>query len=148
MSKQELVRNEMVKAMKEKDKDKKDTLALLLAALKNAEIDKMRVLSPEEEDAVVQKEIKQTKETLEMTPTDRYDIIQQCNNRLEVLLQFAPKMMTEAEIEKVISDVLKDLELDNPTKREKGKIMKVLMPQVKGKADGKLVNQILERKLA
>ena len=53
MSKQELVRNEMVKAMKEKDKEKKDTLALLLAALKNAEIDKMRVLSPEEEDAVV-----------------------------------------------------------------------------------------------
>lgn len=46
MSKQELVRNEMVKSMKEKDKEKKDTLALLLAALKNAEIDKMRVLSP------------------------------------------------------------------------------------------------------
>lgn len=148
MNKQDLVRNEMVNAMKEKDKEKKDTLALLLAALKNAEIDKMRVLSPEEEDAVVQKEIKQTKETLEMTPADRYDIIQQCNNRLEVLQQFAPKMMTEAEIEKVISDVLKDLELDNPTKREKGKIMKVLMPQVKGKADGKLVNQILEKKLA
>lgn len=148
VKKQDLVREEMIKAMKEKNKPKKETLSLLLAALKNAEIDKMRVLSPEEEDAVVQKEIKQTKETLEMTPTDRYDIIQQCNNRLEVLLQFAPKMMTEAEIEKVISDVLKDLELDNPTKREKGKIMKVLMPQVKGKADGKLVNQILERKLA
>ena len=69
--KQELVRNEMIKAIKEKDKERKDTLALLLAALKNAEIDKMRVLSPEEEDAVVQKEIKQTKETLEMTPADR-----------------------------------------------------------------------------
>ncbi len=148
MNKQELVRTEMIKAMKEKDKPKKETLSMLLAALKNAEIDKMRVLLPEEEDAVVQKEIKQTKETLEMTPDDRIDIIQQCNNRLAVLQQFAPQMMNEAEIEKVISDVLNDLELDNPTKREKGKIMKVLMPQVKGKADGKLVNQILERKLA
>ena len=148
VKKQDLVREEMIKAMKEKNKPKKETLSLLLAALKNAEIDKMRVLSPEEEDAVVQKEIKQTKETLEMTPADRTDIIQQCNNRLAVLQQFAPQMMNEAEIEKVISDVLKDLELDNPTKREKGKIMKVLMPQVKGKADGKLVNQILERKLA
>ena len=145
MSKQELVRNEMVKAMKEKDKDKKDTLALLLAALKNAEIDKMRVLSPEEEDAVVQKEIKQTKETLEMTPADRTDIIRQCNNRLAVLQQFAPQMMDEAEIENVISDVLNDLGLNDPTKREKGKIMKVLMPQVKGKADGKLVNAILKK---
>jgi uncharacterized protein YqeY len=148
MNKQELVRTEMIKAMKEKDKPKKETLSMLLAALKNAEIDKMRVLSPEEEDAVVQKEIKQTKETLEMTPDDRIDIIQQCNNRLAVLQQFAPQMMNEAEIEKVISDVLNDLELDNPTKREKGKIMKVHQPQVKGKADGKLVNQILERKLA
>lgn len=147
MSKQDLVRAEMVNAMKEKDKEKKDTLALLLAALKNAEIDKMRVLSPEEEDAVVQKEIKQTKETLEMTPADRTDIIQQCNNRLAVLQQFAPQMMDEAEIENVISDVLNDLGLNDPTKREKGKIMKVLMPQVKGKADGKLVNAILERKL-
>lgn len=147
MNKQDLVRNEMIRAMKEKDKVKKDTLALLLAALKNAEIDKMRVLSPEEEDAVVQKEIKQTKETLEMTPANRTDIIQQCNNRLAVLQQFAPQMMTEEEIEKVISDVLSDLGLDSPTKREKGNIMKILMPQVKGKADGKLVNIILERKL-
>ena len=147
MRKQELVRIEMVKAMKEKNRAKKKTLSLLLAALKNAEIDKMRVLSPEEEDAVVQKEIKQTKETLEMTPADRTDIIQQCNNRLAVLQQFAPQMMNEVEIEKVISDVLKDLGLNDPTKREKGKIMKVLMPQVKGKADGKLVNTILERKL-
>ena len=62
-------------------------------------------------------------------------------------VMLAPQMMNEAEIEKVISDVLKDLELDSPTKKEKGKIMKVLMPQVKGKADGKLVNTILERKL-
>lgn len=84
---------------------------------------------------------------LEMTPADRIDIIQQCNNRLAVLQQFAPKMMDEAEIENVISDVLNDLGLNDPTKREKGKIMKVLMPQVKGKADGKLVNAILERKL-
>ena len=143
----EQLNQDMIQAMKEKNKSKKETLSLLLAALKNEEIDKMRVLSPEEEDAVVQKEIKQTKETLEMTPADRMDIIQQCNNRLAVLQQFAPQMMDEAEIENVISDVLNDLGLNDPTKREKGKIMKVLMPQVKGKADGKLVNAILERKL-
>lgn len=147
MNKQDLVRIEMIKAMKEKDKEKKDTLALLLAALKNAEIDKMRVLSPEEEDAVVQKEIKQTKETLELATADRTDIIQECKYRLEVLSQFAPKMMAEAEIETAINGVLSGLMIENPTKREKGKIMKVLMPLVKGKADGKLVNNILDRKL-
>lgn len=71
MSKQELVRSEMVKSMKKKDKPKKETLSLLLAALKNAEIDKMGILSESEEDAVVQKEIKQTKETLDLAPADR-----------------------------------------------------------------------------
>lgn len=147
MSKQELVRAEMIKAMKEKDKPKKETLSLLLAALKNAEIDKIGVLSEAEENAVVQKEIKQTKETLELTPADRTDIIQECKYRLEVLSQFAPKMMTEAEIEIAIDGVLSGLMIENPTKREKGKIMKVLMPLVKGKADGKLVNNILDRKL-
>lgn len=147
MSKQELVRSEMIKAMKEKDKPKKETLSLLLAALKNAEIDKIGVLSEAEEDAVVQKEIKQTKETLELAPADRTDIIQECKYRLEVLSQFAPKMMTEVEIETAIDGVLSGLMIENPTKREKGKIMKVLMPLVKGKADGKLVNNILDRKL-
>ena len=147
MSKQELVRSEMIKAMKEKDKPKKETLSLLLAALKNAEIDKIGVLSEAEEDAVVQKEIKQTKETLELAPADRTDIIQECKYRLEVLSQFAPKMMTEAEIEIAINGVLSGLMIENPTKREKGKIMKVLMPLVKGKADGKQVNNILDRKL-
>lgn len=148
MNKQNLVREEMVKAMKEKDKPKKETLSLLLADLKNAEIDKMGILSESEEDAVVQKEIKQTKETLELTPADRTDIIKECEYRIEVLSQFAPKMMTEAEIEIAIDGVLSGLMIENPTKKEKGKIMKVLMPLVKGKADGKLVNAILEKKLA
>lgn len=148
MNKQELVRNEMVKAMKEKDKPKKETLSLLLAALKNAEIDKMGILSESEEDAVVQKEIKQTKETLDLAPADRTDIIQECKYRIEVLSQFASKMMTEEEIEATIAGVLSDLGIENPTKKEKGRIMKTLMPMVKGKADGKLVNQILEKKLA
>ncbi len=147
MSKQDLVRSEMVKAMKEKNKSKKETLSLLLAALKNAEIDKMRELSEAEEDAVIQKEIKQTKETMDLAPADRTDIIHECQYRIEVLSQFAPQMMTAEEIEIAIDGVLNKLLLDNPTKKDKGKIMKVLMPLVKGKADGKLVNDILDRKL-
>ena len=143
MSKQELVRSEMVKSMKEKDKPKKETLSLLLAALKNAEIDKMGILSESEEDAVVQKEIKQTKETLEMTPADRTDIIEECSKRIAVYEEFAPKMLNEDEIKTVIDGVLKELEIETPTGKDKGRIMKVLMPKVKGIADGKLVNQVL-----
>lgn len=143
MSKQELVRKEMITAMKGGDKAKKETLALLLSSLKNAEIDKMAILSEEEENAVVQKEIKQTKETLDTCPADRVDIIEECRYRIKVLSEFAPKMMGEDEIKIVIGEVLQDLGIDNPTKKEKGTIMKNLMPKVKGKADGKMVNEIL-----
>ena len=137
------VRADMVKAMKAKDKDTKETLSMLLAALKNKAIDKREDLTPEEETQVILKEIKQTKETLDMTPADRTEIIEECNKRLAVLEQYAPKMMDEAEIKEVVASVLAEMGLDAPTAKDKGKIMKNLMPKVKGKADGKLVNEIV-----
>ncbi len=143
MSKIEEVRGDMVKAMKSGDKETKETLSMLLAALKNKAIDKREDLTEEEETQVILKEIKQTKETLEMTPADRTEIIEDCNKRLAVLEQYAPKMMDEAEIRNIISSTLKEVGVETPTSKDKGKIMKVLMPKVKGKADGKLVNEIL-----
>lgn len=103
MSKIDEVRADMVKAMKAKDKDTKETLSMLLAALKNKAIDKRADLTPEEETQVILKEIKQTKETLDMTPADRTEIIEECNKRLAVLEQYAPKMMDEAEIKEVVA---------------------------------------------
>lgn len=143
MSKIDEVRADMAKAMKAKDKDTKETLSMLLAALKNKAIDKRADLTPEEETQVILKEIKQTKETLDMTPADRTEIIEECNKRLAVLEQYAPKMMDEAEIKEVVASVLAEMGLDAPTAKDKGKIMKNLMPKVKGKADGKLVNEIV-----
>lgn len=143
MSKIEEVRSAMVAAMKAKDKDTKETLSALLAALKNKAIDKRADLTEEEEIQVIMKEIKQTKETLDMTPTDRTDIIEECQKRLAVLEQYAPKLMDESEIKEVIAGVLSDLGIETPTAKDKGRIMKDLMPKVKGKADGKLVNEVL-----
>ena len=143
MSKIDEVRSAMMAAMKAKDKERKDALSALLTALKNKAIDKRADLTEEEETQVILKEIKQLKETIEMTPADRTDILTECNSRLAVLEEYAPKMMDEAEIKAVVSEVLTSLGLDAPTAKEKGKIMKELMPKVKGKADGKLVNDIL-----
>ena len=143
MSKIEEVRSAMVAAMKAGDKETKETLSMLLAALKNKAIDKRADLTEEEEVQVILKEIKQTKETLEMTPADRSEIIDECTKRIAVYEEFAPKMLNEEEIREVIAGVLKELEIEAPTGKDKGKIMKVLMPKVKGIADGKLVNQVL-----
>lgn len=143
MSKTDEVRKAMVDAMKAKDKDTKDTLSLLLAALKNKAIDKRADLTEEEEVQVILKEIKQTKESLEMTPSDRTDMIEECKRRLAVLETFAPKMMDADEIKAVVESVLSELGITAPTAKDKGRIMKELMPKVKGKADGKLVNDIV-----
>ena len=143
MSKIEEVRKAMVEAMKAKDKDTKDALSALLTALKNKAIDKRAELTQEEEIQVVLKEIKQTKESLELTPADRTELIEEFKNRISVLEEFAPKMMDSDEIKAIIQGVLAELGIDAPTGKDKGRIMKVLMPKVKGKADGKLVNEIV-----
>lgn len=143
MSKIDEVRSAMVAAMKAGEKERKDSLSVLLSALKNKAIDKREDLTEQEENEVVLKEIKQTKETLELTPADRTDIIEECQKRITVYEEFAPHMMDEGEIKNVISEVLKSLGIDTPTSKDKGRIMKELMPRVKGVADGKLVNQIL-----
>ena len=148
MSKIDEIRAEMVKAMKNKDKDRKETLSMLLAALKNKAIDKRADLTPEEEFEVVKKEIKQTKETMDLAPADRTDIIDQCKARLAVLSEFAPEEMSEDAIRAVIREVIAGLGIENPTGSDKGKIMKELMPKVKGKADGSLVNKLVGELLA
>ncbi|MBO5293571.1 MAG: GatB/YqeY domain-containing protein [Lachnospiraceae bacterium] len=143
MSMIDVIRAEMVAAMKNKDKDRKETLSMLLAALKNRAIDKREDLTEAEEAEVIKKEIKQTKETLELAPADRVDIKEACEKRIAVLKEFAPEEMSEEAIRDVIKEVLSSLGIEQPSARDKGKVMKELMPRVKGKADGALVNKIV-----
>lgn len=151
MKKEDYVRKDMIEAMKAHNQETKDTLSLLLSALKNAEIEKRSALTEDEENAIVYKEIKQTKETLELCPKDRTDIIEQCTNRIKTLEKFAPEQMCESDIKDTIIEIMNSLGFNSDnlaTKKDKGKIMKVLMPKVKGKADGKLVNTILDGELS
>lgn len=143
MSMIDVIRAEMVAAMKNKDKDRKETLSMLLAALKNRAIDKREDLTEAEEAEVIKKEIKQTKETMELAPADRVDIKEACEKRIAVLKEFAPEEMSEEAIRDVIKEVLSSLGIEQPSARDKGKVMKELMPRVKGKADGALVNKIV-----
>lgn len=143
MSKIDEVRAEMVTAMKNKDKERKDSLSMLLSALKNKAIDKREDLTPDEENEVIKKEIRQTKETLETAPADRTDIIEQCEKRLAVYKEFVPEDLSEDAIREIVKGVLSDLGIETPTAKDKGKIMKELMPKVKGKAEGSVVNKIV-----
>lgn len=148
MTKTELIRSDMVTAMKEGNKERKNALSALLNALKNAEIDKRDSLSEDEANAIIKKEMKQAKETFDTAPDSRKDIKDEAEYRMNVYKEYVPADMTEDQISEVIKDVLKELALEQPTMKDKGKIMKILMPKVKGKADGKLVNEVLARMLA
>jgi uncharacterized protein YqeY len=137
------VRAGMMAAMKNKDKVRKDALSALLSALKSKMIDNKGVLSEDDAIAVVAREIKQLKETLETAPEAYVEIKEECAAKIAVLSEFMPKQMDVDEIKEVIKGVLDALGIENPEAKLKGIIMKNLMPLVKGKADGKLVNEVL-----
>lgn len=143
MSKIDLVRKEMMNALKAKDMERKNALSLLLSALKAKFIDKRADLTADEENAIVFKEIKETQETLDGTPKDKTDLIEECGFKIKVYSEFVPKLMDEEEIKNVIKDVMTKLGISEPAAKDKGMIMKTLMPLVKGKADGKLVNKLV-----
>ena len=140
MNKTELIRIEMIKAMKEKDKDRKDALSMLLNALKNTEIDKRTILTEAEADVVIKKEIKQMRETFDTAPETRQDIKKEASYRIAVYKEFVEEDLSTAQIKEIINETLDELGISDPKKSDTGKIMKALMPKVKGKADGKLVN--------
>lgn len=143
MSKIDVVRKAMMDALKAGDKPRKEALSLLLSALKAKNIDKRADLTEDEENAVVYKEIKEAKETLDTTPADRADIIDECKLRIAVWSEFAPARMDEDAIRAVIRETLAELGIDAPTAKDKGKLMKSLMPKLNGKAEGRLVNQLV-----
>ena len=137
------VRAGMMAAMKNKDKVRKDALSALLAAMKSKMIDNKGQLSEDDAIAVVAKEIKQLKETMDTAPESYVEVKEECAAKIAVLSEFMPKQMDVEEIKEVIRGVLAGLGLEKPEAKQKGIIMKNLMPLVKGKADGKLVNEIL-----
>jgi len=146
MSKIDVVRKAMIDALKAGEKPRKDALSLLLASLKNKFIEKRADLTEEEENAVVYKEIKEAQETIDTTPASRTDIIDEAKLRMAVWSEYAPERMNEAEIRRVVEEAISELG-GTVTAADKGKLMKVLMPKVKGKAEGNLVNQVVSDRL-
>ena len=148
MSKIELVRAAMVEAMKAKDKDRKDSLSMLLSALKNAEIDKRSPLTEEEADAVVKKEIKQTKETLEGSikagnNQERTDLL---TAQVEILESYLPKQVSGDELIALIEKTL--TETGATSKKEMGKVMGALTKATSGNFDKAAAAAELGKRLA
>lgn len=142
----ETLQKEMITAMKAHDKSRKNTISSLIGAVKKTAIDKKCKdnISEELVNEVILKEKKTVQEMIDTCPKNREDLLYDYQIRMAIISEFAPKLVTEKdEIKRMILQVLPDSSEIEINKLNKGKIMKVVMPAMKGKADMKIVNEIL-----
>ena len=136
------LRKENMMAMKNHDTLKKGGLSLLISSIALAEKESGKTLTKVEELAYVQKELKQTRETLAETPADRTDVLEETSQKIALLESYLPKQMTEEEIKAAIESILQEKGLE-PVKKNQGPVMKEMMAKYKGQTDGKTVNKVL-----
>ena len=140
MSIQETAKQNMYAAMKAHDKQKKDAYAMLYDQLKKKEIDLRHPLTDDEEIAVVTKMVKQCKDSIDSVPEGKGgEFIEKVKFEMEIYSQFLPTLMTEDEIVVIIKETMAECGIETLDNKSRGLLMKNLMPKVKGKADGKLV---------
>ena len=136
------LRKDNMQAMKEKDNLKKGVLSLVISAIALAEKESKEVLSKEDELTYVQRELKQTRETLAETPEDRTDLLEETKKKIEILESYLPRQLSEEEIKQAIEAIIQEHNLPLE-KKSQGIIMKEMMAKYKGQTDGKTVNKVL-----
>ena len=139
----EQLQKDMIAAMKAKDKPRKEAISSLVSAVKKAAIDAgcRDDIKEDMVDQVILKELKTVKEQIDTCPAEREDLKAEYQFRYDVIQEYAPKMMSAEEVEAFITEKFADIVAG----RNKGMIMKNVMPELKGKADGKLINQVVAK---
>ena len=137
----EVLQKDMIAAMKARDKERKDSISSLVSAVKKVGIDNgCRDNIPEDlVDSVILKEIKSVKEQIDTCPADRTDLLEQYKARYDVFNEYAPKLLSEDEVRAILTTKFADV----IATKNKGQIMKAVMAELKGKADGKVINQVV-----
>lgn len=137
----EQLRKDMVAAMKEKNKPRKEAISSLISAIKKVAIDEgCREDIPEElANRVILKEVKSVKEQIDSCPAERADLLEEYQYRYDVVSEYAPQLMSKEEVKACLEEKFADVIATG----NKGQIMKAVMAELKGKADGKVINQVV-----
>ncbi|MFD1431839.1 GatB/YqeY domain-containing protein [Lacticaseibacillus yichunensis] len=140
--------NEQMKtAMKARDKETLSTVRMLKAAVQNKQIELGHDLTEDDEKALLSTELKQRKESLvEFQNANREDLVKPLENEIKIVESYLPAQLDEAAVTALVEETIQ--EVGATGKSDFGKVMKTLMPKVKGQADGGLVNRIVKEKLA
>ena len=138
-----VLQKDMVTAMKAKDKVRKEAISSLISAVKKVAIDEGHRddIKPELVDQVILKELKTVKEQIDTCPAERTDLKDEYQARYDIYQEYAPKMMSAEEVEAFITEKFADIVAG----KNKGMIMKNVMPELKGKAEGSVINQVVAK---
>ncbi|KRE54219.1 MULTISPECIES: GatB/YqeY domain-containing protein [unclassified Paenibacillus] len=146
MNLSERLTDDMKQAMKNQDKFKLSVIRMMRASVKNLEIDLKRPLDDNEVLDILSREIKQRKDSLqEFKKAGRDDLVAGLEVEIEIISQYLPEQLTEEEIQEIVTQTIH--ELGASSKADMGKVMSALLPKTKGRADGKLVNQLVQQHL-
>lgn len=131
----------MIVAMKSGEKERKSVISNLIAAVKKVAIDEgCREDIPDSMvESVILKELKSANEQIDTCPADRTELLEGYKSKVKIITEFAPKQLGADEIKAIISEKFADVIATG----NKGMIMKSVMGELKGKADGKLINQVV-----
>jgi len=137
----EKLQKDMIAAMKAQDKVRKNVISSMIAAVKKYGIDNgvRNDITEEMTDAVLLKELKTAKEQLDTCPADRTDLIEEYTVNYEIIKEYAPAQMSEEEVKALLTEKYADV----IATKNKGMIMKTVMAELKGKADGKIINAVV-----
>lgn len=137
---------ELKDAMRNKDELKKNTITMLRAAILQVEKDSQKQVSDEEIGAIVAKEVKKRKESIaDFEKAQRLDLVEDLKKEIEILSKYLPKQLTEEEIKALVDEAIANTQASSA--RDMGKVMQYIRPKTAGKADGKLVSDIVKQKL-
>lgn len=146
MSLSERLVQDMKAAMKAKDKDTLSVIRTVRASIKNREIERGSELSDEDITDVLSRELKQRNDSLqEFKKAGREDLVTKTEREITVLKRYLPEPLSEEALRKLVKETVKEVGAN--TRADMGKVMSALMPNVKGRADGKLVNRLVQEEL-
>jgi len=143
----ERLNQDMKQAMKDKDKETLSVIRMVKASVQN-ELIKLgeNTLSEDEEIAILSREVKQRKDSLqEFKSAGRDDLADKTENELSILEKYMPEQLTTEELEKIIHSTIQ--EVNAVSKKDMGKVMSAVMPKVKGKADGSQIKDLVLKQL-
>ncbi|WFA09545.1 GatB/YqeY domain-containing protein [Tissierella sp. Yu-01] len=144
MSLKDKLMEDLKSSMKNKDTIRKNTITMVRSSIKQIEVDKRLELTDEEVLDIISKQVKEKRSAIEeFKKGSRDDLVNQTENEIEILLEYLPKQLSEEEVEEIVKETIN--EINATSMKDIGMIMKAVMPKIKGRSDGNIVNKVVKK---